>query len=347
MSDATADFLLELRLERRTVDELPASLVPPSLADGYRTQAHLTALLCATRGGAPIDYKVALTSQVAQSLVGHPAPVYGRLLSHSSYRGPATLDAAEFTTRVVEVEFGFRMATDVPAGEQTSASIARHVAAVLPSIEIVDHRFAGLDRMSASGLAADNAIHGAWIEGEPVPTFADLDLAHHAVNLSVNREQILTGAGDRVLGHPLNVLAWLANELPVHGLALRAGDLVTTGLATDGIYDASAGDSLLSGLWCPRPGFPGLYLTAITGGHQITRRPWSARCVSPRPPTAAGSCDALAARATSAAETSAEGYPHLGTVGNTAEQEHVVRGYFGRSPPTRGAQWFAGSLRWQ
>ena len=48
----------------------------------------------------------------------------------------------------------------------------------------------------------------------------------------------------RVLGHPLDVLVWLANQLPDHGPTLREGDYVTTGLTTDGIYDAQAGDTV-------------------------------------------------------------------------------------------------------
>jgi hypothetical protein len=45
-----------------------------------------------------------------------------------------------------------------------------------------------------------------------------------------------------VLGHPLDVMAWLADELPRFGLQLRAGDFVTTGVATD-VFEAGAGDA--------------------------------------------------------------------------------------------------------
>ena len=56
----------------------------------------------------------------------------------------------------------------------------------------------------------------------------------------------LTGSGGNVLGHPLEVVAWLANELPRHGLALSRGDFVTTGVTTDEIYPAEAGERLLA-----------------------------------------------------------------------------------------------------
>jgi 2-keto-4-pentenoate hydratase len=48
-----------------------------------------------------------------------------------------------------------------------------------------------------------------------------------------------------VLAHPLNVMAWLADELPLFGLPLRRGDVVTTGVATD-VSEAGAGDSCVA-----------------------------------------------------------------------------------------------------
>ena len=39
-------------------------------------------------------------------------------------------------------------------------------------------------------------------------------------------------------------MAWLANELPRRGLSLSRGDFVTTGVTTDVIYPAEAGERL-------------------------------------------------------------------------------------------------------
>ena len=90
-------------------------------------------------------------------------------------------------------------------------------------------------------MIADNAIHGAWIVGEPYAAWRDLDLAAHEVRLIVNGQVITQGNGAAVLGHPLNVMAWLANELPKYGSALKAGDRVSTGVCTD-VYGGKAGD---------------------------------------------------------------------------------------------------------
>jgi 2-keto-4-pentenoate hydratase len=63
------------------------------------------------------------------------------------------------------------------------------------------------------------------------------------VTLVVNGQRTFPGSGAAVLGNPLNVVAWLANELPRFGRRLRRGDRVTTGVTTD-IYLAEPGDRL-------------------------------------------------------------------------------------------------------
>ena len=239
------ELLFALRQEMRSIPQVPSEFEPTDMVAGYVVQRELCAALSAANGGRAIGYKVALTSTTAQALVGYPAPVFGTMLSSTFWGNPARLEAERFTTRIIETEFGFRIGRDVPPGQYTRAQITEYVAAVMPSIEIVDYRFAALDRMTAPVLAADNAIHGGWIKGEAVTDWPLAELDTHEVSLRINGVEKLTGAGDRVLGHPLEVLAWLANELSAHGRTLSAGDYVSTGLATDGIYDARAGDNLL------------------------------------------------------------------------------------------------------
>ena len=110
----------------------------------------------------------------------------------------------------------------------------------------MDHRFAALDRFNACSLIADNAIHGAFVLGEAIADWSSQDLAAQPARLLVNGAEVLSGAGDRALGHPLAALAWLANALSAQGRTLRAGDIVTTGLVTDGVHEAVSGDRLLA-----------------------------------------------------------------------------------------------------
>ena len=109
------------------------------------------------------------------------------------------------------------------------------------AIEVVDHRYEDWRLVGAPSLAADNAIHGAWVEGAPVRDWRGLDLSRHAVNVLVNGQPWRVGSGANVLGNPLNVVAWLANELPRHGRVLRRGEKVSTGTTAE-VYFANPGD---------------------------------------------------------------------------------------------------------
>ena len=47
--------------------------------------------------------------------------------------------------------------------------------------------------------------------------------------MSINGEQRGEGLGSDVMGHPLEALVWLANDLAGRGEHLRAGEIVITG----------------------------------------------------------------------------------------------------------------------
>ncbi|MFO0802032.1 MAG: fumarylacetoacetate hydrolase family protein [Gemmataceae bacterium] len=229
-----------MRRSRRVVEKLATDVLPPSQEEAYRIQAMLVERLAADAGGHTIGYKIAATNDMAQKQLNVTAPFCGRLLSHSTHPSGVTLPAAGFTHRIIEPEFGFLVGIDVPPSDvpYTKDTIAPFIAAVIPAIEVVDHRFADWTQVGAPSLIADNAIHGAWVEGEPHTDWRNVDLAAHATKLVVNGETVRNGSGAAVLGHPLNVVAWLANVRP-----LRAGDKITTGTTT-AVYFATPGDRI-------------------------------------------------------------------------------------------------------
>lgn len=241
---AAADYLLDLRKTQRRVAALPDDVKPRSLDEGYRVQELLVRTLLDAGGGRPIGYKIACTSDLAQKALGVDAPFFGVLMSHTSFRSPATVPAPEYLVRCAEAEFGFVMAADVPAGAAyTAETIQPFIGAVIPGLEIVSHRYHDWKTVGAPSLLADNAIHGFWVEGEPVTDWKGTDFAKHPTALIVNGKQTFPGTGAAVLGNPLNVVAWLANELPKFGRKLSRGDKITTGVTTD-IYLAQSGDHL-------------------------------------------------------------------------------------------------------
>jgi len=156
-----------------------------------------------------------------------------------------SLPAGDFSMRIIESEFAFQFARDLPPSNHQLGreEIADALAGVLPGIELVDSRFTSWTSVGLPSLIADNACHGAWIKGALSRDWRELDLAAQAVTLSVNGAVMQRGAGSAVLGHPLNALEWLVHRLHARGIGLTAGEYVTTGVTTD-IYDAQPGDHL-------------------------------------------------------------------------------------------------------
>jgi 2-keto-4-pentenoate hydratase len=248
-SDANfaAQLLLDARLQRRPLAELPRQARPSNADEAYRCRARVVDRLLDHYGGEIIGYKIACTNEIAQRFLHMPEPFYGSLLSAFTSDSPVCLEASGFFMRVIESEFAFRLGADLPPGPgaATREEIAAAIEGVLPSIEIVDSRFTNWTNVGAPSLIADNACHGAWVKGALVNHWRELDLAAQAVELAVNGNVVQRGSGAAVLGHPLNALEWLVRRLHSEGIGLKAGQYVTTGVTTD-IYQAQSGDRIVA-----------------------------------------------------------------------------------------------------
>ena len=63
------------------------------------------------------------------------------------------------------------------------------------------------------------------------------------VQLAIDGAQVAAGCGADALGHPLNVLEWLLAHLGRRGIALQAGEIVSTGTCT-GLIPVAPGNHL-------------------------------------------------------------------------------------------------------
>ncbi len=247
MPDYGSQLLFDARLQRVRLHELPTGVRPTTVPEAYECQAKLVELITAHDSGHCIGYKVACTNSTAQRYLGVTEPFSGRLLSTLTFDSPAVLPSSDFFMRVIESEYAFRFARDLPptGNPLDRDQIADALAGVLPGIEIVDSRFHSWTTIGAKMLIADNGSHGAWVKGAMVTNWRHLDLAAEPVELSVNGKVIERGSGAAVLGHPLNSLKWLVDRLHQQGVGFKAGDYVTTGVTTN-VYDAQPGDHLVA-----------------------------------------------------------------------------------------------------
>lgn len=245
LNETIADFLFSLRCDNRRIDDLPEDMKAKDIASAYVIQERLVQKLCSKYEAKPIGYKIGCTSLGAQKLLNTNMPVYGQLLSSHNFTSPQSLATKDYSMIVIEPEFGFQVAEDVPVGNYDAETIQPFIKSVIPSIEVVHHRLGSMDKFNAPITIADNAIHGCWVQGEVQEDWQSVDYVNHEVELYSNDVLVSSGKGEIALGSPLNVMAWLANTLPEYGHSLKKDDFVTTGVCME-VYVAEAGQNIVA-----------------------------------------------------------------------------------------------------
>ena len=245
VTETAARLLAQSRIQHVRLSELPEPVRPQSTGEAYGCQSDVVRQLINHYGGHIVGYKIACTNTIAQRQLGVDEPFSGNLMSSFCSDSPARIAADQFFMRVVEAEFGFGMARDLPplSRPRERDEVAAAIEAVIPGIEIVDSRFDDWTTIGAFSLIADNACNAAWVKGAPLADWRGIDLAAQTVKLTVNGKVVREGIGSAVLGHPLNALTWLANHLNSLGAGLQAGQYVTTGVTTE-VYMAERGDRI-------------------------------------------------------------------------------------------------------
>ncbi len=213
---------------REVIPAIPEAIRPKTRTEGYAVQAELMNRTSASLFG----WKVAASSVAGQRHIAVTAPLAGRILSSNVRPDGGAVSLRGNRMRVAELEFAFRMRTALPprAAPYQTAEILDAVGSLHPAIEVPDSRFADYTQVGAAQLIADDACADLFVLGPP--TTADwrgVDLAAHAVTATAGGGAVHRGVGANVLGDPRIALTWLVNELSEIGVALEAGQVVTTG----------------------------------------------------------------------------------------------------------------------
>jgi 2-keto-4-pentenoate hydratase len=200
---------------------------PRDRIEGYAIQAEIER----TSRGRLFGWKIAATSEAGQQHINVAGPIAGRILEETVIANGGTAPMYGNEMRVVEPEFAFRMARDLPPrpSPYTVREALDAVETLHPAFEIPDSRFADFVKAGEAQLIADNACAHLFVLG--APTSADWrarDLIEERPVITLGGKEHI-GHGKNVLGDPRAALAWLVNELRGLGLTLRAGEVVTTG----------------------------------------------------------------------------------------------------------------------
>lgn len=223
------EHILAARLDGKLPAPTRAWYGASDIEAAYGVQEQVLTETFRRRGGKIIGRKVGCTNQAARDMLGLDGPFHGALLSETATESPARIAKSDYPFIILEPEFALRLGRPLEPGRtpHTAEGVADAVDAIVPAIEIVSSCH---DEWTAAGpalLIADNGSSFGWVHGDPVTDW-DLDMLMAAtVTLRVDGNEVANGKAANVDGGPLEVLAWLADRVP-----LEAGDFVSTGTTT-------------------------------------------------------------------------------------------------------------------
>lgn len=238
-SAQAAALLLEARRSGMRLRALPAALIPRDEAEAYAIQRAQFSALGLRVGGwksTMLDAEHGTFAAIATSaLLASPAQL-------TPERAPSA-GSREFG---IEPEIAFRMARTLNAlpAEPTlrRAAVIEAIGSAHAAIEIVVSRFVDFEAVTPLERLADLILNEGLVVGPPCNAWRPLDLKQLPLQVTVGGAAVYSGRGGHPLNDPLLPVVWLAGALLEHGLALEAGQVVTTG-SCNGLRQVPAGES--------------------------------------------------------------------------------------------------------
>jgi 2-keto-4-pentenoate hydratase len=226
-------------LAARWIDQQPLRGISPalSLEDAQCARERFVAQLQAHKdyGGRVVGYKAALTNVALQKRFGATAPVRGVLLAPMLTMESALPVRGDFGARpVFEADLLVEVGDDAINDARTPLEVLKALSRVQPFIELADLVMAEGEVLNAAVITAINAgarggYFGQGIAVQPTQQFADALRDMRVVMTDQLGNELANSPGAAIMGHPLNAVLWLAEDLRKSGTRLRVGDKLSLG----------------------------------------------------------------------------------------------------------------------
>lgn len=235
------DELYEALKACRTLEPLTNRHADISIDDAYAIQQRMMKRRL-DAGEKVVGKKIGVTSKAVMNMLGVYQPDFGWLTDAMVYNEGEAIEASTLIQPKAEGEIAFVLKKTLKGPGISAADVLAATEGVMTCFEIVDSRIQDW-KIKIQDTVADNASCGVFVLGDRLVDVRDVDLATCGMVLEKNGEIVATGAGAAALGHPANAVAWLANTLGAHGIALEAGEVVLSG-SLGIMVPVKAGDNL-------------------------------------------------------------------------------------------------------
>jgi 2-oxo-hept-3-ene-1,7-dioate hydratase len=250
LDDATvrdaAKRLDEAEETRTPIPQLSLQYPDMDIDDAYAVQQAWIDLKLA-EGRRLLGRKIGLTSRAMQQAVNITEPDYGAIYDDMFFADGSEIPLARFIAPRVEVELAFVLRDRLTGPGCTVFDVLRATEYVTPALEILDARVQMTDPETGHtrtivDTIADNAADAGIVTGGRAVRPLDIDLRWAAALMYRNEVVEESGVAAAVLNHPANGVAWLANKLGPHGVALEPGLVILGGSFTRAVW-ARRGDT--------------------------------------------------------------------------------------------------------
>lgn len=185
--------------------------------------------------GRVVGYKAALTNPAVQKKFGADAPVRGTLLARMLTMESAFPVDVKFGARpVFEADLLVEVGDEAINDARTPLEALQGLSRVYPFVELADLVVAEGEPLSAAVITAINAgarggIFGRGLAVEPTQKFADALRDMRVVMTDDKGAELANAPGAVIMGHPLNAVLWLVEDLRKNGVRLRVGERLSLG----------------------------------------------------------------------------------------------------------------------
>jgi 2-keto-4-pentenoate hydratase len=184
--------------------------------------------------GKVVGYKAGLTAKAVQERFGATEPARGVLLEGMLLKDGAILPAGFGARPVWEADMILVVKDAGINSARTPEEALTHISGLIPFIELPDLAVGSNVKLDGKQLTAINvaARYGVIGAEVPLPATPETLKALETVRVVARDETGATVAestGAAVLGHPMNVVLWLVENLKAEGITLKAGDLLSLG----------------------------------------------------------------------------------------------------------------------
>ena len=237
MIDIIAKQLRTAQKEYKAIPQITKEYKDLSIDDAYKIQK-INIEKALENGDVMTGKKIGLTSLAMQESLGVDQPDYGFLLKSMEVQNNVVPPNTVLQPRVEgELAFVLKKGLD---GQSTIEDGIEATDYVVPAIEVVGSRIADW-KLTIVDTVADNASCGMYLLSDHKINPKEVHLEDIQLTLYKNGEEINSGEGRDVLGHPAKAVVWLAKCLAHYNVTLNAGDVILSG-ALSAAIPASKGD---------------------------------------------------------------------------------------------------------